>query len=105
MRLVWLCCVVGLAGCSFGAPKSPAELSREDACRALADRAYNLQHPDYLSRGDDQSTTPFSGSGTISLPSEGLSDEYAHRVAVDDCVRRQTSSTQGGASVGPSGSH
>ena len=89
-------------GCST--PRSSqADLSTQDACRSLADQSYDEQHRDMLSRGDSQSTTPFSGSGTISLPSDGLSDRYAHEVAIDNCVSRRTSSTQGGASFGPQG--
>ncbi len=96
--------VLALGACSFGGPKSGAELSTEDACRAQANQAYDEQHRALLSEGGDQATTPFSGNGNIVQPSAGLSDRYAHEVAVDDCIGRRTSSTQGGATVGP-GSH
>ncbi len=97
--------LLGLGGCHFGAPKSEAELSTEDACRALANHAYDEQHRVLLSEGDDQATTPFSAGGTIVPPNQGLSDQYAHEVAVEDCINRRTSSTQGGDSFGPQGAH
>ncbi len=100
-RLAAGCCSLALAACSFGGPKSQAELSTEDACRAQANQAYDEQHRALLSEGDDQSTTPFSGNGTISLPSTGLSDQYAHDVAVDDCISRRTSSIAGEGGAGP----
>ena len=93
-----------LCGCAR-APVNQAELSTEDACRALASQAYDEQHRDLLSRGDSQATTPFSGSGAVALPSDGLSDQYAHDVAVDECVSRKTSSAPGGSSFGPQGAH
>ena len=105
LRVAWCAACVLLAACSFGGPKSSAELSTEDACRALADRAYNEQHRAQLSEGMDQGTSPFSGGGSLVAPDAGLSDQYAHEVAVDNCIARRTSSTAGGASYGPAGSH
>ena len=96
--------LLAICGCR-GASTSQAELSTEDACRSLADQSYDEQHRDLLSRGDSESTTPFSGSGSISLPSDGLSDQYAHEVAVDNCISRRTSSVPGGTSFGPQGTH
>ena len=93
-----------VAGCSFGAPPNASELATEDACRSIANKAYDQQHRAMLSEGD-QSLSPFSSNGMVPTPSDGLSDRYAHEVAVDNCISRRTSSTQGGTSFGPQGAH
>ncbi len=98
--LLLLLPIVG--GCSFGPPKSAQELATEDYCRQAANRIYDRQHRDLLSR-EDQSLSPFSSNGTLGTPDRGLSDQYAHEQRVDDCIARKTAATREGTTFGPQG--
>lgn len=91
-------------GCAYDPPHSAQELANEDACRAMANRVYDAQHRDLLIR-EDQSLTPFSSSGSIATPDQGLSDVYAHETMVDNCIARKTSATRNGMTFGPQGSN
>jgi len=93
-----------IGGCAYDPPRSAQELANEDACRTMANRVYDAQHRDLLTR-EDQSLTPFSSSGSIATPDQGLSDLYAHETRVNDCIARKTSATRNGMTFGPQGSN
>lgn len=106
LRLLLPGCAAAVLASSLGAcaPKSQARLALEDACRSQANRIYDEQHRDLMSR-DDQSTSPASSTGLMQFPGGALGDTYAHDQRVDDCISRRTSSTRDGLSFGPSGAH
>ena len=90
----------GLAACAAGGGEDPAQRATADACRRDADRVWDAQHRDRLI-ADDQSLSPISAGGLPDDPSRGLGEQYAHDQRIDDCIARRTSSTDGGATVGP----
>ena len=78
---------LALGGCGFPGPASQGQQAVLQGCRAAADRAYKAQNRYQLSERDSRDT-PFSGSGQVATPSDGLADQYTHENRVEDCVRR-----------------
>lgn len=72
-----------LGGCT--PPQSEADQEHERSCGQQADRQFDKQNR-YLMSEQDQSTSPFSSSGTIGNTSQGLDDQYRRDRMVDDCL-------------------
>ncbi len=89
LRLALLAAALGLSGCGFSPPMSPADRETLQACRSEADRLYNVQNRAQISERDGEDS-PFSGQAQRGLPSDGLADRYSHERLVDDCVRHGT---------------
>ena len=94
--------LIALAGCA-GGQRQPLSLTERDsisACRQQANDIYDRQN-----RGEiysiDSNGTPSSSYGGGVLPNAGLSDEYAHRRLVDNCVRNTGAGSNAPVAVGP----
>ena len=56
-------------------------------CRQESDRIFAARNRYQLSEPDN-SNTPYSGSGQVTTPSAGLSDQYEREELVDRCLAR-----------------
>ena len=94
---------LALAGCASGS-RQPLSLTERDsisACRQQANDIYDRQN-----RGEiysvDPNWAPSSSYGLGSLPTNGLSDQYAHERLVDNCVRNTGAGSNAPVASGPS---
>jgi hypothetical protein len=79
-----LACTV-LSGCGFPPPLSSEDREALDSCNADVNRTWNVQHRADLSLRPERDA-PYSGSTPPGLPSDGLSDQYAHNAMMEDCL-------------------
>jgi hypothetical protein len=88
--------LLALAGCDFPPPQNDVQRAASQGCTEDANRVYNTQNR-YLLSERDTSNTPFSGGGTVPLPSDGLSDRYSYDNMVSDCLKRSEAVPVAGA--------
>ena len=81
--------LAALAACGFSPPLSPEDRVALDSCRTDVNRSWDVQHRDQLSIRSDRDA-PYSGSTPPGLPSDGLSDQYAHDSMMSDCLHHST---------------
>ncbi len=96
-----------LSACGFPPPLSPEDRASLDSCRTDVNRSWDVQHRDQLSIRSDRDA-PYSGSTPPGLPSDGLSDQYAHDSMMSDCLHHNaaepiTSNTTDRAGTVPDG--
>jgi hypothetical protein len=65
---------------------SPADLDRQEDCRAQVDRQYEKQNR-YLLSEQDQTGTPYSSHGFPGDTTSGLGDLYRRDRNIDACMR------------------
>lgn len=76
-----------LAGCA--APSAPLSVTDRDtiaACRDQAQTAYEIRHRAEI-YSIHEGASPYSGTGLLHGPTEGLSDRYEQERQIDSCVR------------------
>ena len=76
-----------LAGCA--APSAPLSVTDRDtiaACRAQAQTTYEIRHRAEI-YSIHEGASPYSGTGLLHGPTEGLSDRYEQERQIDTCVR------------------
>jgi hypothetical protein len=78
-----------LAGCGFPPPLSSEDREALESCNADVNRTWDVQHRDDLSIRTDRDA-PYSGNTPPGLPSDHLSDEYAHNSMIADCLHGNT---------------
>lgn len=80
-----------LAGCAGSETRSHGDAVTDAACRQRAEQVYQMRHPDATYKQDIYTSSlrdsPFSTSGTPSLPTQGLSNQYEMQQLYDDCMR------------------
>ena len=89
-----------LAGCA--APSAPLSVTDRDtiaACRNEAQTAYEIRHRAEI-YSIHEGASPYSGTGLLRGPTEGLSDRYEQERRIDTCVRNTGTGTGTGAGTG-----
>jgi hypothetical protein len=74
-----------VSGCGFPGPLSSEDREALDSCNTDVNRAWDVQHRDQLSIRTDRDA-PYSGNTPPGLPSDNLSDEYAHNSMINRCL-------------------
>lgn len=77
-----------LIGCT-AAPETPQQQSAREACRAQAERQFNIQNRSSLYQTDN-SLTPYTGQSAYLAPTQSLANQFAHRQMVQACLRGAT---------------
>jgi hypothetical protein len=75
-----------LAGCDR-TRLTPEDREAVADCRSESDRIFAARNRYQLSEPDNTGT-PYSGSGQVTAPSSGLSDQYEREQLVDRCLAR-----------------
>ena len=76
-----------LAGCA--APAAPLSVTERDtlaACRSEAQTAYEIRHRAEI-YSIHETASPYSCTGLLRGPTQGLSDRYEQERQIDRCVR------------------
>jgi hypothetical protein len=96
---LFLACTL-LSGCGFPPPLSSEDREALASCNADVNRTWNVQHRADLSLRPEPDA-PYSGNTPPGLPSDGLSDQYAHNAMIEDCLHGNSAEPLSGPVANP----